>query len=117
MHIRRYERDLGKKPTTGKRIGFGRFTLDRDQLLLSIDDTAVTLSPREARIIEVMAANPARIVSVKELLDHAWGQDLTRSPSALEGVIKRLRSKLQKQGIATFIENVKGRGFRLALPT
>jgi DNA-binding response OmpR family regulator len=117
MHIRRYERDLGKKPTTGRRIGFGRFTLDRDELLLSIDDTAVELSPREARIIEVMAANPARIVPVRELLDHAWGQDIQRSPSALEGAIKRLRYKLQKQGITTFIENVKGRGFRLSVST
>ena len=37
-------------------------------------------------------ANPARIVPVKELLDHAWGQDIQRSPSALEGAITELRS-------------------------
>jgi len=117
MHIRRYERDLGKKPTTGCRIALGRFTLDRDSLLLSIDDTVVELNNREARILEVLAAIPARIVSVEQILDYAWDRDLERSTSALDGALKRLRQKLQKHRIRALIENVKGRGFRLASST
>lgn len=114
MHIRRYERDLGSKPKTGRRIGFGGFTLDRDELRLSTNDKAVDLTVREAKLIEVMAANPARIIPVEELLDYAWGEHgLQRSPSALEAVLKRLRHKLQKHGIGASIEHVKGRGFRI----
>jgi len=116
MHIRRYERDLGKKRTTGRRIGFGRFVLDQKALILSTEDIAVHLTNREAKIIEKLAANPAQIISMKEILDYVWVRDLNKPKTALEDTIKRLRAKLERHGIRALIENVKGHGFRLACP-
>jgi len=114
MHVRRYERDFGKKLEASRTIGFGHFTLDLDGLLLTMDGKCIELTLREAKLIELLAANPTKIVPTQEILDFAWGQeDQQRTPFALNGVLKRFRQKLHKYGIAAFIENVKGRGFRL----
>jgi DNA-binding response OmpR family regulator len=113
-HIRRHERDLGKEPVTGRRLGVGRYALDRESRIFAVDNKAIELTIRETKILEVLAASPARTVPCKEILDHVWGRDLGKSQSALDGVLKRFRQKLEQQQVQDVIENVKGRGYRLA---
>jgi DNA-binding response OmpR family regulator len=113
-HIRRHERVLGKKRVTVRRVGIGRHALDRESRIFAVDDQAIGLTVREAKILEVLAANPARIVPCQEILDHVWGRELGKSQSALDGVLKRFRQKLEQQQVQDVIENVKGRGYKLA---
>lgn len=113
-HIRRHERVLGKKRVTVRRVGIGRHALDRESRIFALDDQAIELTIREAKILEVLAANPARIVPCQEILDQVWGRELGKSQSALDGVLKRFRQKLEQQQVQDIIENVKGRGYKLA---
>jgi DNA-binding response OmpR family regulator len=113
-HIRRHERVMGKKRVTVRRVGIGRHALDRESRIFAVDDQAIELTVREARILEILAANPARIVPCQEILNHVWGRELGKSQSALDGVLKRFRQKLEQQQVQDVIENVKGRGYKLA---
>jgi DNA-binding response OmpR family regulator len=112
-HIRRHERVMGRKPATGRRLGIGRHALDRESRIFAVDDQAIELTVRETKILEVLAANPDRTVPCQEILDQVWGRDLQKSQSALDGVLKRFRQKLQDRQIQDIIENVKGRGYKL----
>lgn len=115
-NIRRHDRDLGKKPSTARWIGVGQFKLDREQRIFAAGGKAIELTHRETKIIEILAQNPARIVPATELLDTVWGNDLRKSPSALEGVLHRLREKLRGEQVQDLIENVRGKGYRLMGP-
>lgn len=112
-HLRRREWDLGLRSRADRRIAVGRFMMDRDSSVLSIDDQGMLLTNREFRLLEKLAANPERIVSQTELLDDIWGNDLRRSPKALAAAVKRLRIKAQGHGLPNFIENARGLGYKL----
>lgn len=113
-HLRRQERNLGLSCGTDRRVGIGRYTLDRDTGILLADEKAILLSLRESRLLEKLAANPLRVVSQEELLDTVWGNEIRRSTDALIACIKRLRSKMEKNGLNDPIENVRGRGCKLS---
>jgi DNA-binding response OmpR family regulator len=113
-HIRRHERVLGKKLVTARRLGIGRHALDRESRIFAVDDQAIELTVRETKILEVLAANSNRTVPSQEILDHVWGRELQKSQSALDGVLKRFRQKLQERQVQDVIENVKGQGYKLS---
>jgi DNA-binding response OmpR family regulator len=117
-HIRRHERDTGKRKSTTHRLGVGRFVLDKSFNVLANEEKSIPVTRKESRILEILATNPARVVPPKELLEGAWGrQDLDKSVGALHAVIKRLRKKLDESGLEDLIENVRGQGFRLISQT
>jgi DNA-binding response OmpR family regulator len=99
---------------TARRLGIGRHALDRESRIFAVGDQAIELTVRETKILEVLAANPDRTVPCQEILNHVWGRELQKSQSALDGVLKRFRQKLQEQQIQDVIENVKGQGYKLA---
>ena len=113
-HLRRRERDLGLAAKAHRRIRVGRFTIDREARILLADEKPVSLSNREIRLLEKLAASPERIVSSEEILNDVWGDDLRRSPLALASSLKRLRQKMEKQGLGDPVENIRGRGFKLS---
>ncbi|MBB6144384.1 DNA-binding response OmpR family regulator [Silvibacterium bohemicum] len=116
-HIRRYERDTGKRRSTTHRLGVGRFVLDRNHQVLADNEKSMAVTQKEARILEILATNPARVVTSQELLDGAWGRrDLDKTLDSLRGVIKRFRKKLDDKGFDDLIQNVRGQGFRLQVP-
>lgn len=117
-HIRRHERDTGKRRSTTHKMGFGKFVLDKSNHVLATAQKAIPITHRETKILEILATNPSRVVPPKELLDGAWGRrDLDKSPGALNGVIRRFRKKLGDSGVEDLIENVRGQGFRLVTTT
>jgi DNA-binding response OmpR family regulator len=116
-HIRRRENDLGLAAKADRRTPIGRYTLDRKNRTLLADDITVQISPREGTLLEVLAASPSRVVSTTQLLDEVWGEDLHRSPLALTALIKRIRRKMEKNGLADPIENVRGGGYKLSTST
>jgi DNA-binding response OmpR family regulator len=116
-HIRRHQRDTGMRKSTTHRLGVGRFILDKDYRVLATNDKSIAVTSKESRILEILAANPRRVVAPQELLDGAWGKrDLDKSVESLRGVIKRFRKKLDEGGFEDLIENVRGQGFRLMAP-
>jgi DNA-binding response OmpR family regulator len=116
-HIRRRERDLGIAVKSDRRTAIGRYTLDRENRILIADEKAVALTSREIKLLEQLAANPSRIVTATEVLDHVWGGDLRRSPQALTALIKRFRRKMSKNELGDPIEAIRGTGIKLANST
>lgn len=114
MHIRRHERDTGHLPRTTRRLGIGKFTLDRDARVLAADDTPIPLTSRETQLLSLLGANPDRIVPTHEILEKVWKDEKEKSPAALFSAIKRFRQKLSEHRVQNLIENVKGKGFRVA---
>jgi len=113
-HLRRYDRDMRKAPSSTRRLGIGRFVLDRTARVLAVDEKPIPLTARETELLELLAANPERVVPTQEILDKLWQEGDKKSSAALNSALKRFRQKLDQNQIQDLVENVKGRGFKLA---
>jgi two-component system phosphate regulon response regulator PhoB len=115
-HLRRTARGSARIPGQSKRIPIGRFLLDAESHILSADETPIHLTTNETRILEVLAASPARTVPTQELIDRVWGSSTINAAGPLEAALCRLRQKLKEHCIENVIESVRGSGFRLNAP-
>lgn len=74
------------------------------------------LSPQQFRLLELLYLNPARIVTREEVVEHVWQESLGGgvSEQAIDALVRRLRERLSEHepGV-TFVETVRGLGFRL----
>ena len=94
------------------RITVGPITLDETARRVTVDDTAVELSPREFSLLECLLRHPGQTLSRDQLLDQAWPFGVAVTPNAVDAYIHYLRDKLG--GAGRRIETVRGVGYRLA---
>jgi DNA-binding response OmpR family regulator len=72
----------------------------------------VQLSKKEFSLLRVLAGDPHRVFSKRELLGEVWGQRMPTKTRTLDSHASRLRRKLDPEG-ARFVINCWGVGYRL----
>jgi two-component system, OmpR family, response regulator len=82
-------------------IEAGPVTVDTRQMRVTVDGTAVTLTPLEYRLVSFLVHNKGRVVPPVELLDHLYGDEESRETNALEALVMRTRKKLGPNSIET----------------
>jgi two-component system OmpR family response regulator len=88
----------------------GRVTLDPRRARVTLDGAPVKLTSHEFRVLSYLMHHRGRVVSQAELIEHIYAQDFDRDSNTVEVFIARLRRKLG----ASFIETVRGLGYRIA---
>jgi DNA-binding winged helix-turn-helix (wHTH) protein len=91
-------------------IAFGAYRLDLDEERVWQGPKLLSLRRKPFAILRYLVANPARLVTYAELLEHVW-QGATISESAMRSQLHELRQVLG-DGV---IETVIGRGWRLVV--
>ncbi len=76
-----------------------------------IDKEPVALRAREFDLLLALADHPNQVLSRDQLLDLAWGYELTGQTRTVDVHIAHLRDRLGGSGIE--IETVWGRGYKL----
>ncbi len=87
----------------------GKVTLDTGRARVTLDGMPVRLTSHEFRVLSYLMHHRGRIVSQTELIEHIYAQDFDRDSNTVEVFIARLRRKLG----ASFIETVRGLGYRI----
>ncbi|KJJ95670.1 transcriptional regulator [Burkholderiaceae bacterium 26] len=89
--VRRVKREAAKKDEQV----FGMYTLNYKERAVHMGGQAVSLTPKEYEILELLVRNAGRLISREAVLNRIWGKvhDLTHSRS-LDTHIYRLRQKL-----------------------
>lgn len=109
-------RGKGQKQTA---ITFGSVTLTSTDQTVAVDGKAIDLSPTEYRVLEYLMHHPKRIVSSMELLEHLYDFTWQHHSNVVEAHISNLRRKLRSATRSaaqrTVVENLRGRGYRLAM--
>ena len=88
----------------------GRVTLDTRRARVTLDGAPVKLTSHEFRVLSYLMHHRGRVVSQAELIEHIYAQDFDRDSNTVEVFVARLRRKLG----ASFIETVRGLGYRIA---
>lgn len=93
-------------------LKLGSFTFQYSSLSLSLEDTQISLTKREADLLHLFIENMNKIVTREEILKKLWGDDDYFMGRSLDVFVSRLR-KLFKADPNIQLENVHGVGFRL----
>lgn len=73
----------------------GRLVVDLAATRVELDGKAVRLTPTEWRILELLARNPDRLVSQRELLVSVWGPAYVEAKHYSRVYLSHLRQKLE----------------------
>ena len=91
----------------------GRLVIDRRTRRVLIDDTEITLTPKEFDLLSVLADDPGAVVRRQDILESVWDAHWYGPTKTLDVHVASLRKKL---GDAAWIETVRGVGLRLGQP-
>lgn len=95
-------------------LRWGDLVFDPTLIQVTYQQQIVPLSPKEYALLELFLRNPQRIFTRDAIIDHLWTIDDTPSTAAVTNLVKDLRRKLKRSGLAEeLVETVHRIGYRL----
>ena len=108
--LRRAVPDLG---ADSEALGFEGLTLDPATREVDRDGRSISLTRTEFALLEMLMANPRRVLTRSRNLEEVWGYDFPTSGNALEVYVGYLRRKTEAGGESRLIHTVRGVGYVL----
>jgi len=108
---------------TGTASGDSVITIDRLRIDLAarnvfLEAERVTLTPKEYRLLQILARHPGNVVTHQELLKEIWGPSHVNDTHYLRIVVRKLRQKVEADANRPQILLTElGVGYRLAPPS
>ncbi len=106
------DRDENPAPLT-----FADLSLDPVTREVRRGDRPITLTRTEFALLELLIANPRRVLTRSRILEEVWGYDFPTTGNALEVYIGYLRRKTEAEGEPRLIHTVRGVGYVLRADT
>lgn len=88
--------------------------LDAGSHRVLVENQAVEMGPTEFRLLHFFMTHPERVYSRGQLLDNVWGNNVYIEDRTVDVHIRRLRKVLAGYGYDTFIQTVRGAGYRFS---
>ncbi len=92
---------------------FADLSLDPITREVSRGERGISLTRTEFSLLEMLMANPRRVLTRSRILEEVWGYDFPTSGNALEVYIGYLRRKTEAEGEPRLIHTVRGVGYVL----
>ncbi|WP_280473354.1 response regulator transcription factor [Nocardia cyriacigeorgica] len=108
--LRRRTSDPGEISET---MRFADLSLDPVTREVLRGSRSISLTRTEFSLLEMLMANPRRVLTRGRILEEVWGYDFPTSGNALEVYIGYLRRKTEAEGEPRLIHTVRGVGYVL----
>jgi two-component system OmpR family response regulator len=95
------------------RYTVGDLVLDRLSHRVTRAGEAVSLQPREYRLLEYLMRNAGQVVTRTMLLEHVWDYHFDPQTNVIDVHISRLRSKIDKGFDKPLLHTVRGAGYMI----
>ena len=92
---------------------FSDLTLDPVTREVTRGQRRISLTRTEFSLLEMLIANPRRVLTRSRILEEVWGFDFPTSGNALEVYVGYLRRKTEAEGEPRLIHTVRGVGYVL----
>ena len=92
---------------------FSDLSLDPVTREVTRGDRSISLTRTEFALLEMLIANPRRVLTRSRILEEGWGFDFPTSGNALEVYVGYLRRKTEAEGEPRLIHTVRGVGYVL----
>src|ERR1700688_3956986 len=103
------------KPDDGESVAmrFSDLALDPVTREVTRGERRISLTRTEFSLLEMLIANPRRVLTRSRILEEVWGFDFPTSGNALEVYVGYLRRKTEANGEPRLIHTVRGVGYVL----
>jgi two-component system OmpR family response regulator len=98
-----------------ERLKFADLEMDEDTHEIRRGDQPISLTATEFNLLRFLIANPRRVLSKSQILDHVWNYDFGGDSSIVETYVSYLRKKVDFRE-PRLIHTVRGVGYVLRLP-
>jgi two-component system, OmpR family, response regulator RegX3 len=110
--LRRRELDRAIGAATVRKLGGLHIDLGRHEVVVDGDRVHLTLS--EFKVLSLLAEQPERVISRRELMQHLWASEHVGDEHACEVHISNLRRKIEKDPTQPArLVTVRGLGYKL----
>jgi len=92
---------------------FADIRIDSNTLKISTKEDEIKASLKEYQILEMMIANPDRIISKEQFVEKIWGYDFDGEYNSVEVYVSFVRKKLSAVGSKVRIKAIRGVGYSL----
>lgn len=93
------------------RYRFGPFRLDKEQLMLSLDDAPISLGPKVVETLLALVEHPGEVLGKTELLERVWPEGFVEEANLAQNIYV-IRKALKLHWPCDAIETVPRRGYR-----
>ena len=93
----------------------GPIRLNTSEQRVLVNDNEITLTAYEYKVIEHLMMHAGEVISKTDLTESMYDDDSDRDSNVIEVFIRRLRMKLDPDGLISPIETLRGRGYRFTL--
>jgi two-component system response regulator RegX3 len=115
--LRRRELDLHSSGRESKTIEAGPVRIDLARHLVTVRGTPVNLTRSEFQVLRLLAENPGRVFSRREIMEELWQSEFSGDVRACDVHISNLRQKIEEDPQdPKLVLTVRGVGYRLAEP-
>ena len=95
-------------------ISIGELSLDTIGHRVIVKDQPLDLGPTEFRLLHFFMSHIDRVFSRSQLLDQVWGNNVYIEERTVDVHIRRLRRALEPFGIDSYVQTVRGSGYRFS---
>ncbi len=96
-----------------EKMTFEDLTLDPVTREVTRGERSISLTRTEFSLLEMLMANPRRVLTRGRILEEVWGYDFPTSGNALEVYVGYLRRKTEADGETRLLHTVRGVGYVL----
>jgi two-component system OmpR family response regulator len=100
---------------TATRLEFADLELDDETHEVWKAGSPVSLSPTEFKLLRYFLANPGRVLSKAQILDHVWNYDFGGDANVVESYVSYLRRKVDTSE-PRLLQTLRGVGYVLRRP-
>jgi DNA-binding response OmpR family regulator len=97
---------------TPQDIAFGDLRLNTRDFRCWITDEEIELRPKEFSLLATLAAEPGRLFTRVELAERVWGYTYLGDTRTIDTHVKNVRRKVERDSGYTYIDTVRGVGYR-----
>jgi two-component system OmpR family response regulator len=108
-------RSVTVTPMARSRMVLGRVVFEPSRRRLTSERGRLSLTSREADLLEFLATHTGQVISRSQIIDGAWGGVAEATDAAVVSSVYRLRRKLAEAGATVRVATVPGQGYRLLL--
>ncbi len=92
-------------------LKIANLTLNIDARIAMRDETPISLTSTEYRLLEYMLKNQRKVISRMDLLENVWGVDFNMTTNVVDVYVNYLRKKIDKDYEPKLINTVIGMGY------
>ena len=93
-------------------LNFPQLVVDFSKYEIIANEAKIVSTPKEVELLWLLANNPGIVFTRDRLLDKIWGYDYLGDSRTVDTHVKRLRRKIEKDQLYSYLQTVWGVGYK-----